>query len=59
MKEAKIVYEIIYDYLDDAGNENRNIVETFEGDWTELQTHLKKMRKNGCYNITATALRED
>ena len=53
------MYEIIYDYLDDAGNENRNIVETFEGDWTELQTHLKKMRKNGCYNITATALRED
>lgn len=52
------MYEIIYDYADDY-DEARNIRETFEGSWTELQAHLKRMRANGCYNITATALNQD
>lgn len=53
------MYEIIYDYTDEGGNESRNITETFTGDWTELQAHIKAMRKQGCYNITATEVRDE
>lgn len=52
------MYEIIYDYADDYA-ETRNICETFEGSWTELQAHIKQMRADGCYNITATSLQQD
>ena len=45
------MYEIIYDYEDE-----RNIRETFEGSWTELQEYIKKMRETGCYNISAASL---
>lgn len=45
------MYEIIYDYEDE-----KNIRETFEGTWTELQDHIEQMRENGCYNIDATDL---
>ena len=51
-------YEIIYDYSDDYGYEYLNNKETFYGDWIELQAEIKQMRKNGCYNITATALED-
>lgn len=51
------MYEIIYDY-DDGWSESRNNVEIFEGSWDELQDHIKKMRRNGCYNISATCVRE-
>lgn len=53
------VYEIIYDYCseyDGCYSEDYNIVETFEGSWTELQDYIKRMRANGCYNISATFL---
>ena len=53
------MYEIIYDYTDEGGYESRNNVETFEGTWTELQAYIKSMRKNGCYNITATEVRDE
>lgn len=52
------MYELIYDYSSDYVDE-RNIHETFEGSWTELQDWIKEMRKNGCYNITAVALEQD
>lgn len=52
------MYEIIYDYTDDCGNENRNLTETFTGSWTELQDHIKLMRKNDCYNITVSSVRD-
>lgn len=47
------MYELIYDYEDE-----RNIHEIFEGDWTELQAYIKRMRETGCYNIDATAIEE-
>lgn len=53
------MYEIIYDYTDEGGYESRNNTETFEGTWTELQAYIKKMRKQGCYNITATEVRAE
>ena len=52
------MYEIIFDYTDDYGYESRNNVEMFTGSWTELQDHIKKMRRNDCYNITATSVRD-
>ena len=45
------MYEIIYDYEDE-----RNIPETFEGSWTELQEYIKEMRATGCCNISAASL---
>lgn len=48
-------YEIIYDYSDEYGD-STNIVEDFDGSWSELQEYLKRMRQNGCYNISATFL---
>lgn len=53
----KELYEIMYDYTDEGGNEEKNIREEFEGTWTELQDYIKQMRKNGCYNITAAEVR--
>lgn len=50
------MYEIIYDYTDESGYEFRNIMETFEGTWTELQDYIKQMKENGCYNIDANSL---
>lgn len=47
------MYEIVYDYEDE-----RNLVETFEGSWHELQDHIKQMRRDGCYNIVATDIKE-
>ena len=52
------MYDIIYDYTDDSGYECRNNVETFEGSWFELQNHIRQMRRNGCYNIVATSVKE-
>lgn len=51
------MYEIIYDY-DDGWSESRDCVEYFEGTWAELQGHIKNMRRSGCYNISATCVRE-
>ena len=45
------MYEIIYDYEDE-----KNIRETFEGDWTALQEYITKMKENGCYNIDAASI---
>lgn len=45
------MYEIIYDYEDE-----RNIVEQFDGSWTELQEYIKKMRQTGCYHISASSM---
>ena len=53
------MYEIIYERLDDRGNESRNINETFSGTRRELQAYIKTMQENGCFNITATVIRED
>lgn len=47
------MYEITYDYEDE-----RSIREPFEGDWFELQSYIKEMRKSGCYNIDAASLEE-
>lgn len=44
-------YEIIYDYSDEW-SDSINLVEYFEGSFSELQEYLKQMRKNDCYNIT-------
>ena len=52
------MYEIIYDY-DDGWTEHRNVIEEFTGSWTELQAYIKTMRKHGCYNITASIIREE
>lgn len=46
------VYEITYDYSNEYDTE-RNITETFEGTWTELQEYIKQMKRNGCFNIYA------
>ena len=51
------MYEIVYDY-DDGWSEYRDNVETFEGSWFELQNHIRQMRRNGCYNIVATSVKE-
>ncbi len=45
------MYEIIYDFGDE-----KNIVEKFKGNWSELQDYLKKMKNEGCYNIDAAAI---
>lgn len=51
-------YLIIYDYTDECGNEELNIHEDFEGSHDELRDYVKEMRRNGCYNIEATAIEE-
>jgi predicted enzyme involved in methoxymalonyl-ACP biosynthesis len=51
-------YEIFYDYCSEDGYEERNISETFEGTWSELQDCIKQMKKQGCYNIEANAIGE-
>ncbi len=53
------MYEIIYDYTEEFGNESRDNMETFTGTRTELQAYIKKMRKQGCYNIVATEVRDE
>ncbi len=45
------MYKIIYDRCDPYGNEERNISEWFNGNWFELQDHIRVMKTNGCYNI--------
>ncbi len=50
-------YEIIYDY-DDGVLEQKNIHETLTGSWTELQDHIREIRADGCYNISANAISE-
>ncbi len=52
-------YKIFYDYTDDEGDESRNNVEFYDGDYNGLQRTLKSMRDQGCYNIQATALNQD
>lgn len=52
-------YEIIYDYCSDDGYEERNITEEFVGTYEELRKYIKSMRKNGCYNISATSIDYD
>lgn len=47
------MYEITYDYEDE-----RNLQETFKGDWFELQSYIREMRKDGCYNIDASCIGE-
>ena len=47
-------YEIIYDYCGEDGNCDYNIREEFTGTWEELQQYIKQMKRNGCYNISAT-----
>lgn len=47
------MYEIIYDYEDE-----KNIRETFEGDWMALQEYITKMKENGCYNIDAASIEQ-
>ena len=49
------MYEIMYDYCSDYTDE-KNIIEVFEGTWSELQSYIKQMKKQGCYNITATEM---
>lgn len=41
------MYIIIYD----VDEETRNIRETYEGNWHDLQIYLKCLRAGGCYNI--------
>lgn len=48
------MYEIVYDYEDE-----HNLVEIFEGSWHELQDYIKQMRRDGCYNIVATDVKEE
>lgn len=52
------LYEIIYDY-DSEYDSERNCTEMFEGTWTELHEEIKNMRRNECYNITASALYDE
>lgn len=52
-------YEIIYDFCDADGYEERNISELFRGTWTELREYIKQMKRNGCYNIDAIAYSEE
>lgn len=51
-------YEIVYDYSSEYSDE-RDIREEFEGDWTELQSYIKRMKQNGCYNIYAACIDGD
>ena len=51
------VYEIVYDYCGEDGNEERNLYDTVEvSGWGELKEMLKLWRLRGCYNINATYL---
>lgn len=52
------MYEVVYDRIDDGGREFHSIVEIFEGTRAELQAYIRRMRKEGCYNITTTVVRE-
>jgi len=55
---ARSIYEVIYDFTDRYGNEERNIAEDFAGSWTALQDFIKDLKESGCYNITASCIRE-
>lgn len=48
-------YEIIYDWSGEY-DEALNITERFDGSYEELQEYIKQMKKNGCYNITASLI---
>ena len=49
-----MIYEVMYDYCSDDGYyEERGIVENFEGTHVELQEHIKNLKENNCYNISA------
>ena len=52
------MYEIIYDYCGIDGNEERDLSEWFEGDWFDLQSHIRNMKANGCFNIEANYVGE-
>ena len=48
-------YNVFYDFCDECGNEEHDIKFVFEGTWSDLQDHIKLMKKAGCYNIDAVA----
>lgn len=45
------MYEITYDFENE-----RNLIEYFEGDFDALKAHIRKMRAQGCYHIDAACL---
>ena len=51
-----MAYEITYDYSGE--NDYYNLQEAFEGTWTELQSYIEEMKRNGCYNIYAVCTRD-
>ena len=53
------MYELVYDYCSPEGDTEENIVEVFNGTWSELQDTIKSMRKLGYYNISATFIGYD
>lgn len=55
------MYKIIYDLgYECCGQwiEEFYLVEIFTGTHIELMEHIKDMRNNGCYNISATCVNE-
>lgn len=56
MENKKQVYVIVYDEHDDWAGECCNLETSFDGTWQELQQYIKDMRKDGCYNISATSI---
>lgn len=49
-------YAIFYDYTNEEGYEEKNIVEHFKGTWAELQETIKVIKQHGCYNICSVLL---
>lgn len=50
-------YEIRYDYCaPDANYDEKDLIEEFEGEYLDLETHLKQMREQGCYHIAVSAM---
>ena len=51
-------YEIISDY-DNGFRSERNLIEVYYGDWTDLQAYIEEMREHGFYNIVAVDTLQD
>lgn len=48
-------YEVIYDY-DNGYDEEKDILEEFEGTYLDLQNFIKYLKKSGAYHINATSI---
>lgn len=53
-----MTYEITYDYCSEEGFEERNVLEYFEGSWSDMVDYIMDLKKCGCYHIQSAAIND-